>query len=49
MATYEYICKKCGHGFETFQRITYDPVDSYPRRGGKTERLIGLGGGFILP
>jgi putative FmdB family regulatory protein len=48
MPTYEYRCKKCGHTFETFQKITEDPIDLCPECGGAAERLIGLGGGFIL-
>jgi len=48
MPTYEYRCKKCGHIFETFQKITEDPLDSCPECGEAVERLIGLGGGFML-
>lgn len=48
MPTYEYRCKKCGHMFEAFQKITEDPFDSCPECGGAAERLIGSGGGFIL-
>jgi len=48
MPTYEYRCKKCGHIFEAFQKITEDPLGSCPKCGEAIERLIGLGGGFML-
>ena len=48
MPTYEYRCKKCGQTFEILQKITEDPIELCPECGGVVERLIGLGGGFIL-
>ncbi len=48
MPTYEYRCRKCGHEFEQFQKITEDPLSVCPVCGGSVERLITTGGGFIL-
>jgi len=48
MPTYEYECKKCGHKFEEFQRITEPPLRKCPRCKGKVQRLIGAGAGIIF-
>lgn len=48
MPTYEYQCNSCGYEFETFQKITEDPLAVCPRCSGTVERLITTGGGFIL-
>jgi putative FmdB family regulatory protein len=49
MPTYEYRCRKCGHRFDRFQRITAPPVRSCPRcRSRRVERLISGGGGLIF-
>jgi putative FmdB family regulatory protein len=48
MPTYEYRCKECGKLFEKFQRMTEAPVSECPFCGGKTERLISPGAGFIF-
>ena len=48
MPTYDYRCSVCGHEFEEFQLITDDPLKECPKCGGKIERLIGAGGGFIF-
>jgi len=48
MPTYEYRCRKCGHEFEQFQKITDPPLSECPVCSGSVERLITTGGGFIL-
>ena len=56
MPTYEYICSKCGHQFETVQSIkakalTVCPQDLCPKKTwgkGKVKRAIGTGGGLIF-
>lgn len=56
MPTYEYICSKCGHSFETAQSIkapalTVCPKESCPKKPwgkGKVKRAIGSGGGIIF-
>ena len=40
MPIYEYQCKKCGNGFEKWQKFS-DPLDDKcPTCGGKSRRLI---------
>jgi putative FmdB family regulatory protein len=46
--TYEYECKKCGHVFEEFQRITAEPLSKCPKCSGKVVRLPGAGAGIIF-
>jgi len=56
MPTYEYICNKCGHTFETVQSITAKSLTVCPKDlcakktwgKGKVKRAIGLGGGLIF-
>jgi len=48
MPTYEYLCKKCGHPFEQFQRITAEPLKKCPKCKGPVKRLISGGGGIIF-
>jgi putative FmdB family regulatory protein len=56
MPTYEYICSKCGHTFETVQPITARPLAVCPKAlcpkkpwgKGKVKRAIGTGGGLIF-
>jgi len=48
MPTYEYKCHDCGYTFEEFQSITADPISICPQCGGKVERLIGVGNGFLF-
>jgi putative FmdB family regulatory protein len=48
MPTYEYECKKCGHQFERHQRMEDKPLSHCPQCGGRIERLISGGSGFIL-
>jgi putative FmdB family regulatory protein len=40
MPTYEYRCKKCGHQFETFQKMTDEPVKTCPECSGKVSRIL---------
>ncbi len=48
MPTYEYNCLKCFYKFEQFQNMSDKPLKKCPKCGGKVERLIGAGGGFIF-
>jgi putative FmdB family regulatory protein len=48
MPTYDYQCKKCNYRFEEFQSITDKPLSRCPRCGGRVERLIGTGAGFLF-
>ena len=56
MPTYEYICSKCNHTFDTVQPITAKaltvcPKDLCPKKTwgkGKVKRAIGTGGGLIF-
>ncbi|MFC1631656.1 FmdB family zinc ribbon protein [Candidatus Omnitrophota bacterium] len=48
MPTYEYQCKKCGHKFEAFQKITAAALNSCPKCKGMVQRLISSGAGFIF-
>ncbi len=48
MPTYEYECTSCGHLFEVFQKMSDPPVDSCPKCGGKSRRLIKGGSGIIF-
>jgi putative FmdB family regulatory protein len=56
MPTYEYICSKCNHKFETIQPITARPLRICPRDlcpqepwgKGKVKRAISTGGGLIF-
>lgn len=50
MPTYEYICEKCGHQFEEFQRMTDNPLTLCPQKscGGSIRRMISSGAGFLL-
>jgi putative FmdB family regulatory protein len=56
MPTYEYICEKCGHQFETVQPISSKPLTVCPpedcakkRWGrGKVKRAISAGGGLLF-
>jgi len=48
MPTYEYRCKTCSYDFETFQKMTDEPVKICPKCGGKVERLISAGGGLLF-
>jgi putative FmdB family regulatory protein len=56
MPTYEYICEKCGHQFDLFQRISasalktcpQDQCSQTPWGKGQLKRLIGTGSGIIF-
>lgn len=48
MPTYEYECEKCGNKFDLFQKMTDKPAKTCPECGGKAERLISVGSGFIF-
>ena len=49
MPTYEYICNACEHEFETFQRMSADPLKDCPAcEQPSLKRKIGLGGGIIF-
>ncbi len=56
MPTYEYVCSKCNHQFEKFQRMTEKaltvcPKDRCPRKTwgkGKVIRAVGGGAGLIF-
>jgi putative FmdB family regulatory protein len=56
MPTYEYICSKCGHKFEKFQRISEAALKICPQElcpqkpwgKGKVKRVIGAGAGVIF-
>ena len=56
MPTYEYVCEKCGHKFDTFQSIkdsalTVCPKDKCAKKTwgkGKVKRAIGAGAGLIF-
>lgn len=48
MPTYEYICEKCGHSFELFQRMTEEPEKECPECNGPVRRVIGAGAGLLF-
>jgi putative FmdB family regulatory protein len=56
MPTYEYVCAKCGHEFETFQLMAAKPLVNCPqdlcgqKRWGKgrVKRQLGSGAGLIF-
>ena len=56
MPTYEYLCEKCGHGFEFFQSMSADALTQCPKEEcpksrwgkGKVKRQIGTGAGVIF-
>jgi len=48
MPTYDYKCKKCGHRFEAFQRMTDEPLKECPECNGEVQRLISGGTGLIF-
>ncbi len=48
MPTYEYECRKCGHAFERFQRISEKPVKQCPKCRGGVRRLLGTGAGLLF-
>jgi len=50
MPNYDYQCKKCGHEFEVFQRMSADRLTDCPLEdcGGEVKRLLGTGAGIIF-
>jgi putative FmdB family regulatory protein len=48
MPTYEYECRKCGHEFEAFQRISEAPLKRCPKCKGAVKRKIGTGAGLLF-
>ncbi|MEA3489709.1 MAG: FmdB family zinc ribbon protein [Candidatus Omnitrophota bacterium] len=48
MPTYSYECKKCGHHFEKFQKMTDDPARKCPKCKGAVRRMLSPGAGFIF-
>ena len=48
MPTYEYECLKCGHVFDTFQKMADEPLKRCPKCKGKVKRRIGAGAGIIF-
>jgi putative FmdB family regulatory protein len=56
MPTYEYVCSKCEHHFDTVQRITDKPLKTCPQDlchlkpwgKGKVSRVIVAGGGLLF-
>ena len=48
MPTYEYRCTECGEEFEEFQPISDPPITICSTCGGKTQRVISGGTGFIF-
>ena len=56
MPTYEYICEKCGHEFETVQSISAGPLRICPKElcgrkkwgHGRVKRRISTGGGLLF-
>lgn len=40
MPIYEYQCEKCGKEFEEWQKFSDPAVDTCPKCGGKSHRLI---------
>jgi putative FmdB family regulatory protein len=50
MPNYDYQCKKCGHEFEVFQRMSADRLTDCPLEecDGEVKRLLGTGAGIIF-
>ena len=48
MPHYDYQCKKCGHRFEVFQKITDKPVFNCPKCNSAAKRLFSSGAGLIF-
>ena len=48
MPNYDYLCTKCGHRFEVFQKMTDPKLTQCPKCGGPVERLIGPGAGVVF-
>ena len=48
MPTYQYKCTTCGFEFEEFQSMNDKPLNTCPKCGGKPERIISGGAGFLF-
>lgn len=48
MPTYDYVCDRCGHEFELFQKMTDPPRKRCPRCRGAIRRRIGAGSGLLF-
>jgi putative FmdB family regulatory protein len=48
MPTYDYVCDKCGHEFELFQKMSDPPRRRCPRCRGTIRRRIGAGSGLLF-
>ncbi|HOP07172.1 MAG TPA: zinc ribbon domain-containing protein [candidate division Zixibacteria bacterium] len=48
MPTYLYHCLDCKYEFEEFQSITDPVIDKCPKCGGRAERIITGGVGFLF-
>jgi putative FmdB family regulatory protein len=56
MPTYEYLCEKCGHEFETFQSISAGPLKNCPKElcarkkwgRGRVRKKISGGSGLLF-
>ena len=40
MPTYEYLCQTCSHRFETWQKMTDEPLTACPECGGHIRRVL---------
>lgn|SRR5947209_11325235 len=40
MPTYEYLCKTCGHRFETWQKMSDEPLTVCPNCGAEIHRIL---------
>ncbi len=40
MPTYEYLCRVCSHRFETWQKMTDEPLTTCPECGGVIRRVL---------
>ena len=40
MPTYEYLCQTCSHRFETWQKMTADPLTTCPECGSSIRRVV---------
>ena len=48
MPTYEYVCTKCKHRFDAFQKISQPPLTQCPLCSGPVQRIINGGAGMIF-
>lgn len=48
MPTYEYECRRCGHEFEEFKKISDPPRRRCPKCRGAVRRAIGAGAGVLF-